>query len=134
MASNRDLSAGELEWLRETKQYMLDLLVEEFGHVEFSRSPEDLVPLQRWFDLYDPEPDQLLDLQGIGVVLGNTIAASSTFEWSFVSNEFGDMIALRNPESGFVLYPIGMISKRVEDGRQVDLRALFDECTHRLQS
>ena len=40
----------------------------------------------------------------LGAVLGNVFAANTPMQWAVVTNEFGTNLALRHPETGFVLY------------------------------
>jgi hypothetical protein len=47
--------------------------------------------------------------------------------WKRVANEYGDMIALHDHTIHFTLYPLTMISKRLEDGRDIDLLALYED-------
>src|SRR5262245_3595314 len=109
------------------EQYMAEALTEEFGAFELTRSRDDLVMLQKWFRLFEPEPDQILYLQGAGVLLGNVLQNLSSARWARVENQFGDQLALQHAKSGLTLYPLSMISKRVEDGREIDLPALCDD-------
>ena len=46
-------------------------------------------------------------------------------KWAVVTNEFGRNVAVHDPGIGFTLYPVQMIAKRVEDGREVRVSDLY---------
>jgi hypothetical protein len=121
----RPPSEEKWQWLEQAEQYVLQLLRRRYGNVVLDHSQADLRLAQRLIDDDAVGPDQVLELQCLGVILGNVFASQTSMQWSFVTNEFGAMLALHSPEIGFTLYPLTMISKRVEDRREVDMPALY---------
>jgi len=67
------------------------------------------------------------ELQCMGVVFGDVFVQVCGWEWSMVEDELGRDPCIRVPRSTIVLYPLTMISKRIEHGEPVDVFALFDE-------
>ena len=65
-------------------------------------------------------------LQALGVALGDALAQKLLLEWVTVDDEFGQDAALNWPGTSVLCYPLTMIAKRVEDGEQVDVYALFE--------
>jgi hypothetical protein len=67
------------------------------------------------------------ELQCMGVVFGDVFVQVCGWEWSIVEDELGRDPCIKVPSSTIVLYPLTMISKRIEHGEAVDVFALFDE-------
>jgi hypothetical protein len=71
-------------------------------------------------------PTQTYELQSLGVVLGDALVLREGMEWVIVADSLGRDPALRAPGTSIIVYPLTMISKRVEKGETVDVFALFD--------
>jgi hypothetical protein len=71
-------------------------------------------------------PEQTYELQSMGVVLGDVFAQKLGMEWIVVEDSFGRTPALRYPNTTIILYPITMISKRIEAGEQVDVFDMYN--------
>jgi hypothetical protein len=76
------------------------------------------------------QPDQTYELQALGVVLGDVMVAQLGFSWAVVEDELGRSRALRLGESDELVYPVSMISKRVE----ADIRFTVDELYAKAQA
>jgi hypothetical protein len=70
--------------------------------------------------------EQTYELQCLGIVLGDAMAQEAGLEWVMISDEHGRDPALRVPGTSILLFPLTMISKRVERGEAVDVFELFD--------
>jgi Domain of unknown function (DUF3806) len=125
----RPPSEDELAWLRQAEERINDFLYEyyfdEEGEGRLDHSEADLGKAQEVLENEGFGPEQELELVSLGAVLGNVFAANTPMRWAVVTNEFGTNLGLRHPETGFVLYPLWMIVKRVEQGRAVDIPALY---------
>jgi len=71
-------------------------------------------------------PEQTYELQSMGVVLGDVFAQELGKEWIVVEDSFGRTLALRYPNTTIILYPITMISKRIEAGELVDVFDMYN--------
>jgi len=71
-------------------------------------------------------PEQTYELQSMGVVLGDVFAQDLGMEWIVVEDSFGRTLALRYPNTTIILYPITMISKRIEAGERVDVFDMYN--------
>jgi hypothetical protein len=69
---------------------------------------------------------QTRELQSMGVVLGDAFVKDMGFEWVIVKDEVGHDPALRYKKTGILLFPLTMISKRVERGEDVDVFDLYN--------
>ena len=72
-------------------------------------------------------PTHTYELQCMGVVFGDVFVQVCGWAWSMVEDELGRDPCIKVPNSTIVLYPLTMISKRIEHGENVDVFALFDE-------
>jgi hypothetical protein len=70
--------------------------------------------------------EQTYELQCLGIVLGDAFVQELGMEWIMVEDEYGRAPAVRMPNTSIILYPLTMISKRVERGEQVDVFELFN--------
>lgn len=71
-------------------------------------------------------PDQTYELQCLGIVLGDALVQDMGLEWIMVEDEYGRDPAVRMPKTTIILYPMTMISKRIERGETVDVFELFN--------
>src|SRR5687767_7972417 len=69
-------------------------------------------------------PTHTYELQCMGVVFGDVFVQVCGWEWSMVEDQLGRDPCIRVPSSSIVLYPLTMISKRIEHGEAVDVFAL----------
>jgi hypothetical protein len=72
------------------------------------------------------KPTQTYELQCLGVVLGDALVQEMGMEWIIVQDERGRDPAVRLLRTTIILFPLTMISKRLERGEQVDVFALFN--------
>jgi hypothetical protein len=71
-------------------------------------------------------PGRTWELQSMGVVLGDAFVQELGLRWVMVQDEYGRDPALAVPGQTVLLYPLTMISKRVEQGETVDVFDLFN--------
>lgn len=86
---------------------------------------DDLRILQELLDQRVLQPDETYELQALGVVLGDVMAAQLGFSWAIVEDELGRSRALRLGMSDELVYPVTMISKRVEADVPFTVRELY---------
>jgi hypothetical protein len=67
------------------------------------------------------KPDQKYKLQCLGIVLGDVFVQDMGMEWIMVEDEYGRAPAVRLPNTTIILYPMTMISKRIERSEKVDV-------------
>ena len=70
-------------------------------------------------------PEETVKLQSLGITLGDALVQKLGLEWVAVEDEYGRDPALRLPGTTLLLFPLTMISKRIEKGEQVDVFELF---------
>ena len=72
-------------------------------------------------------PDETWKLQSLGVAFGDALAQYKTLDWVVIEDEYGRDPALRDGKTSLKLFPLTIISKRVEEGEAVDPVALFKQ-------
>lgn len=72
------------------------------------------------------QPSETWKLQSLGITLGDAFVQRCGFEWVAVEDEFGRDPALRLPGTTIILFPLTMISKRIERGETVNVYELID--------
>ena len=70
--------------------------------------------------------EQTYELQCLGVVLGDVFVQELGMEWVMVEDEYGRDPAVRLLGTDVIMFPLTMISKRVERGEAVDVFELFN--------
>ena len=87
----------------------------------------DLRVIQAIVDAGVLDPQETYELQALGVALGDVMAAQLGLRWIAYQDELGRNRALRLPDTDVVIFPVTMISKRVEAGVDVSLEDLRRE-------
>ena len=72
------------------------------------------------------EKDEIYKLQSLGITLGDIIVQDMNFIWIEVEDEYGIDPALQLPDTTLILFPLTMISKRIETGQDVDIYEFYD--------
>ena len=82
--------------------------------------------------------EQTYELQSMGIVLGDVFVQDMGFKWVIVQDPLGRDPALQYRDSKVLLFPLTMISKRLERGEEVDVFDLYNgiaaEATKQLKS
>ncbi len=106
----------------------LGLIVEG---AQFQNAMEDLDLIQQGLD--SGEITDTIDLQCLGVPFGQLfINFNEGFGWWTVEDELGRAPCIRYQETDLLLYPLTLISKRIEQGEKVDVRTLFSDLSRQL--
>jgi hypothetical protein len=70
--------------------------------------------------------NQTYELQSMGVVLGDAFVLDMGFHWVIVEDTYGRDFALKYKDTAVIIFPLTMISKRVERGEEVDVFDLYN--------
>ena len=71
------------------------------------------------------EPTETWKLQSLGITLGDVFVQDMGLVWVAVEDESGRDPALRLPGTSIIVFPLTLISKRIERGEEVDVRDLY---------
>jgi len=121
------MGPGDLRKSEQQREVVANLCRRHLGTPLEGESLSDLRLLQRLIDERVIAPEQVYELQALGVVLGDVMAATLGLHWVAVDDEFGHSRALRWRQSDRVFFPVTMISKRVEAGLEVDVKGLYEK-------
>jgi len=116
---------GDLRKSEQQREIVGKLALRHLGEKIDGHAKSDLVLLQRLIDEGVVASDRVFDLQAMGVVLGDVMAANLRLHWVVVDDKYGHSRALRWRESPNVFFPVTMISKRLAAGSPVDVAALY---------
>lgn len=72
------------------------------------------------------EKQETAKLQSLGITFGDVIVQDMSFIWIEVEDEYGTDPALLLPDTTVIIFPMTMISKRVEKGESVDIYELYE--------
>ncbi len=72
------------------------------------------------------EPDETWKLQSLGITLGDALIQREGYDWVTVEDQYGRDPALKIEGTTMILFPLTMISKRIESGETVDVYQLID--------
>ncbi len=85
----------------------------------------DLGILQTLLDRRLVRADQTLELQAMGVVMGDLLARELNMEWVIYEDRYGRSRALKIKYSDTFLFPMTMISRRAEVGATVEVEKIY---------
>lgn len=130
----RPLTSADRELMRRQRAWVDEQARRYVGMSMTGRSLEDLRALQILVDRALPAPDQTWQLQALGVVLGDVMAAQLGLTWVVLEDDLGRSRALRLDETDVVLFPVTMISKRVELDVPFRVEDLYQKAVHTVES
>jgi hypothetical protein len=94
----------------------------------------DLDVIQAILDSGELDAAQTYELQSLGVAFGSVlVSAVDGLDWAIVHDEYGSDPTLRYRNTTLCINVLTTISKRIEDGENVDVRELFDGLQGALQ-
>ena len=100
---------------------------EQLSLPELSGTESDLAVIQAILDSGEIERDRTYELQCLGIAFGRVlVSASDGLDWAIVHDEYGSDPTLRYRDTSVCLNVLTAISKRVEDGQDVNVRELFE--------
>ncbi len=69
--------------------------------------------------------DETVKLQCLGVTLGDTFVQDLGFTWIEIEDQYGIDPAVKYKDTSLILFPLTMISKRIEKDENVDIYDLY---------
>ncbi len=81
--------------------------------------------IQTILDGHWVQPSETWKLQSLGLTFGDALVQYMGMEWIVVVDEYGRDVALRDPSSTMKVFPLTIISKRVEEGNEINVEHLF---------
>jgi hypothetical protein len=102
-------------------------VVEQALDEDLDGTHQDLELIQRVLDQGVVEPEATYTLQAFGLAFGRVFLNEfPDYDWWMVEDEHGRDPAIRYKETSLLVFPMTMLSKRIEDGDPFDVPELFD--------
>ena len=120
------LTEDDQKRLREQRAVVEKYVADDVSRQKYLTAAGKLGTIRALLDEKVFKPNQTYELQCLGIVLGDAFAQELKMEWVMVEDESGRGPAVRLPDTTIILYPLTMISKRVERGEKVDVFDLFN--------
>jgi len=130
-----EVEIGELSYIDKTymqqqRERIAQLSERNLGRKLNGTQDNDLDILQRLLDRKLVTAEQTLELQALGVIMGDLLASDMGLDWVIYEDKLGRSRALRYQQTDNYLFPITMISRR----REVDNTETVAEIYQRAQA
>ena len=116
----------DVRWIAERLVHADELVFSALGKHLAEQLP-DLGLLQEVIDRKLVEREATYSLQALGLAFGKVfVNLNENYDWWMVEDEYGRDPAIRYMKTSIRVFPQTIISKRVEDQKEVNVRALYD--------
>ncbi|MDG1945381.1 MAG: DUF3806 domain-containing protein [Halioglobus sp.] len=122
-----DLSKVDLEFMSQQRQSLQDMTALSLGRQFNGNRDQDLELLQALLDRKLVRADQTLELQAMGVIIGDLLAKELDMHWVIYEDREGRSRALRYKATDEFLFPITMIARRQEVGNQTPVVDIYQK-------
>lgn len=131
-AAQDKLEIGELTYLdrgfmRQQRELINDVAANNLGRRFAGDKVRDLDLLQSLLDQELVKPDQTRELQAMGLILGELLATELGMHWVIYEDKHGRSRALRYAETDNYLFPMTMISRRLEADNHTSVVIIYDK-------
>ncbi|MFV0276989.1 MAG: DUF3806 domain-containing protein [Parahaliea sp.] len=121
------LSFLDHQYMDTQRTRLEELARDHFGEGFSGERDSDLSLLQSLLDEDLVRADQTQELQAMGVVMGDLLAADLGMHWVVYEDRLGRSRALRYQDSDNYLFPVTMISRRREVGNSLPIRDIYQK-------
>lgn len=121
-----NLTKEDEAYLSERRTLIEEYLGDENAKHKYLSSEGKLGLLHALLDQNIFKPSQTFELQCMGVVFGDVLVQEMNMHWVMVADDLGHDPAVQLGNTSIIIFPLTMISKRIERGEQVDVFALFN--------
>ena len=121
------LSKLDQAFMAQQRTLIGDLATFNLGRQFRGNKAQDLDLLQALLDRRIVRNDQTRELQAMGIILGDLLAAEYDMHWVVYQDDLGRSRGLRYRQTDFVLFPVTMISRRREVGNKEPVREMYQQ-------
>lgn len=121
-----ELTEDDRTQLREQSQLIEKYLADSESREKFKTVVGKVGTIRAILEANVFKPNQTYELQCLGVVLGDAIVQELDMEWVIVEDDYDRSPAVQLPGTSIIFYPVTMISKRIENGEDLDVFDLFN--------
>ena len=122
-----ELTYLDRQYLSQQRSLLTELTARNFGRHFNGQRDNDLELLQRLLDNKLVRPEQVQELQAMGVIMGDLLAAELDLRWVVYQDKLGRSRALADDVTGTYLFPITMISRRREVENLTPVNAIYTQ-------
>ena len=122
-----ELSNMDRQFMTQQRDSLEDLAATGLGRHFNGDRDNDLQILQLLLDKRLVRPDQTRELQAMGVIMGDLLAAGLDMHWVIYEDAHGRSRALRYKETDEYLFPITMISRRQEADNHTPVADIYQK-------
>jgi hypothetical protein len=121
----RPLPDSAVKQMERQRTFVVNLVSTHFPGERITGTEKDFALLQRVLDAKLLQKTQTWELQSLGIVFGDALTKRIPgLHWMEVTDSYGTDPALLYLDTTLQLNPLSMISKRVEDGKPIDVADL----------
>jgi hypothetical protein len=125
MDSVRPANQDDRDRIAAQAAVVLKMLQSRYGDVKLRRTEADLRLLQRLHDDGGLKAGRAKELEAVGIVFGEVLAARTPLRWITVEWQGERALGLQYPDTTVIVFPGSMIAKRVDRGERVEFDGLF---------
>ncbi|HET6827360.1 MAG TPA: DUF3806 domain-containing protein [Ramlibacter sp.] len=126
-------SGEDIERIAQQLLHAQEVVLEATGS-QLSGGMADLALLQRVLDFKFLEPEATYSLQALGIAFGKVFVENNAhYDWWMIEDEYGRDPAIRYKETTLLVFPQTMLSKRIEEGEDVDVEAMYSGLCEQLE-
>jgi hypothetical protein len=122
-----ELSYLDLQYMAQQRETLSELVERNLGRQFNGSRDNDLELLQLLLDRRLVRPDQTRELQAMGVIMGDLLAADLDMHWVVYEDSLGRSRALRYRETDNYLFPMTMISRRREADNRTPVKEIYQK-------
>ena len=124
-----DLTTVDWQFMAQQRETMQALAMMNLGRQFSGDRKLELALLQALLDKQLVRPDQVRELQAMGVIMDDLLAAELGMRWVLYEDNVGRSRALRYQKSDNVLFPMTMIARRREVGNQTSVVNIYQKAS-----
>ncbi|MFK7732519.1 MAG: DUF3806 domain-containing protein [Pseudomonadales bacterium] len=120
---------GDTLFLQSQQKLAKDMIYDSLLTRLTGNKEKDLRLLQQLVDRKSLRPDQRRELQALGSVLGQLLKKEFRLEWVVYVDQLGRSRGLQIDNTRQVMFPLTMISRRLEADARVDVQRIYDKAS-----
>ncbi|MEM8499640.1 MAG: DUF3806 domain-containing protein [Pseudomonadota bacterium] len=125
----RPFGPGDTLFLQSQQKLAKDMVYESLLTRLTGDKEKDLRLLQQLVDRKTLGPDQRRELQALGSVLGQLLKKEFRLEWVVYVDQLGRSRGLQIDSTRQVIFPLTMISRRLEADARVDVQRIYNKAS-----
>lgn len=121
------LTTVDKHYMNNQRALIDDLTRSNLGSAMNGNKDRDLNLLQRLLDRQLVKPNQTAELQAMGIIMGDLLAADLDLHWVIYEDNVGRSRALRYRQIEEYLFPVTMISRRREADNRNSVNDIYQK-------